>query len=412
MKVEQIYEIVNTMSDEFLGEEPVVKEDLSNVVDIGKAIFDVTNVDNYVKKLLDVIGRMVFVNELYKSKVPNVLMDSWEFGSVCEKVSVNLLEADINESWSLTDGETYNQDKFYSVSANVTFFNHKVTFEIPCSFTDKQVKESFNSVTQLNSFFSMIQTAIENSMTIKLDSLIMRTINNMIGQTLLADASAFTPEGETVVDYGTNSTLRAVNLLYLYNKQFGTSLKVENALTTPEFARFTAYVMNLYIDRLSRMSTKFNIAGLERFTEKDNLRVVLRSELASAHKIYLQSDTYHEALVELPNGYDTVPFWQGNGGDYSFANNSKIHIEVADANVEETGKSEIEIDGVLAIMFSKYAVGVNQYNRRSTEHRNAKAEFWNVWYKTDANYFNALDEDFVVFFIADAPEESEETVGE
>lgn len=412
MKVEQIYEIVNTMSDEFLGEESVVKEDLSNVVDIGKAIFDVTNVDNYVKKLLDVIGRMVFVNERYRSKTVDILFDDWEFGSVVEKISVNMREAEINESWSLTDGETYNQDKFYAITANVTFFNHKVTFEIPCSFAEVQVKESFNNLNQLNSFYSMIETMIENSMTIKLDSLIMRTINNMIGQTLLADATAFTPEGETDVDYGTNSTLRAVNLLYLYNEQFGTSLKAEDALTTPEFARFTAYIMNLYVDRLERMSTKFNIAGLERFTEKENLRVVLLSELASAHKAYLQSDTYHESLVDLPSGYDTVPFWQGNGGDYSFANNSKIHIEVADANVEETGKSEIEIDGVLGIMFSKYACGVNQFNRRTTTHYNAKGEFFTNWAKTDANYFNALDEDFVVFFIADAPEESEETVGD
>lgn len=407
MKVEQIYEIVNTMSDEFLGEESVVKEDLSNVVDIGKAIFDVTNVDNYVKKLLDVIGRMVFVNERYENKLPRLLMDSWEFGSCVEKVSCNLMEATENESWSLTNGQSYDPTVYYQPSINVTFFNHKVTFEIPCSFSENQVKESFNNVTQLNSFFSMIETTIENSMTIKLDSLIMRTINNMIGQTLLADASAFTPSGKTDVNYGTSSTLRAVNLLYLYNEQFGTNLKSEDALTTPEFARFTAYIMNLYIDRLSRMSTKFNIAGLERFTEKDNLRVILLSELAGAHKAYLQSDTYHESLVELPNGYDTVPFWQGNGGDYSFANNSKIHIEVADANVEETGKSEIEIDGVLGVMFSKYACGVNQFNRRVTSFYNPKIETFTNWAKTDANYFNALDEDFVVFFIADAPEESD-----
>ena len=153
MQVAQIYEVVNTISDEFLGEESIVKEDLSNVVDIGKSIFDATSVDNYVKKLLDVIGRMVFVNEIYRSKMPDILMDSWEYGSCVEKISANLQEAAINESWSLTSGETYNQDVYYQPSINVTFFNHKVTFEIPCSFAEIQVKESFNSVTQLNSFF-------------------------------------------------------------------------------------------------------------------------------------------------------------------------------------------------------------------------------------------------------------------
>ena len=56
-------------------------------------------------------------------------------------------------------------------------------------------------------------------------------------------------------------------------------------------------------------------------------------------------------------------------------------------------------------MFSKYACGVNQFNRRTTTHYNAKGEFFTNWAKTDANYFNALDENFVVFFVADAPSE-------
>lgn len=403
MQVAQIYSIVNTMTDEFLGEESVVKEDLSNVVDIGKSIFDVTSVDNYVKKLLDVIGRMVFVNELYRSKMPDILMDSWEYGSCVEKISANLMEAEVNESWNLTDGETYNQDVYYKPSVNVTFYNHKVTFEIPCSFAEIQVKESFNSATQLNSFFSMIQTMIENSMTLKLDALVMRTINNMIGQTLLADATAFTPEGGTL-DYGTSSTLRAVNLLYLYNQMYDTTLTADACLTEPAFIRFTAYIMGLYEDRLSRMSTQFNIEGLERFVEKENMRTVILSELASAHKVYLQSDVYHDGLVELPANYTTVPFWQGNGGDYSFENDSKIYITVSDTDPESvTGKADVQIDGVLGVMFSKYACGVNQFNRRTTTHFNARGEFFTNWAKVDCNYFNALDENFVVFFVADAP---------
>lgn len=405
MKVEQIYSIINSITDEILGESNLVKEDLSNVIDIGKSVFDVTSVDNYVGKLLDRIGRMVFVNQRFAKKMPDILMDSWEFGSVACKVSANLKDATINESWALQDGETYNQDKFYQPSVNVSFFNHKVTFEIPCSFAEEQVKESFKDATEMNSFFSMIETSIENSMTIKLNALVMRTINNMIGQTLLADAAAFTPVDGTL-DYGTSSTLRCVNLLYLYNEQFGTTLKAEDALTTPAFTRFAAYTMKLYRDYLTNMSTKFNIDGLERFTEEANLRIVLLSDLAAAHEVYLQSDVYHDSLVDLPDGYSTVPFWQGSGKTYAFADKSAINITVADATNEVTGKTDISIDGVLGVMFSRYACGVNQFNRRTTSHYNAKAEFFSNWAKTDANYFNALDEDFVVFFMADAPSET------
>lgn len=401
MKVEQIYSIINDITDEILGETAVVKEDLSNVVDIGKSIFDATSVDNYVNKLLDRIGRMVFVNQIYSKKMPDILMDSWEYGSIACKISANLMDAQINESWNLQAGESYNQDVYYAPSVNVSFFNHKVTFEIPCSFGEMQVKESFKDLTELNSFFSMIQTGIENSMTIKLDSLIMRTINNMIGQTLLKDATAFTPAGETEVDYGSTSTLRAVNLLKLYNTAFDTNLAAADALTTPAFIRYAAYILKLYKGYLTNMSTKFNIDGLERFTEIDNLRTVLLGDLAAAHEVYLESDVYHDDMVRLPEGYQTVPFWQGSGVAYDFDSKSTIHIDVADATNELTGKTEIEISGVLGVMFSKYACGVNQFNRRVTTHYNAKAEFYNNYYKTDANYWNALDEDFVVFFIAD-----------
>ena len=55
------------------------------------------------------------------------------------------------------------------------------------SFTEMQVKESFSSKEQLNGFISMLTTSIENSMTVKLDALIMRTINNMVGETIASE---------------------------------------------------------------------------------------------------------------------------------------------------------------------------------------------------------------------------------
>ena len=401
MEVKQIYEIMNSITNELLGESALVKEDLSNIVELGQQFENVVGLDNYVKRLPDHIGRVVFVNRSYNSRVPSVLMDGWEFGSILEKIAARIPEAVENEEWSLQDGASYDPNVFHAPDVYGSFWNKRVTFEIDMSITEDQVKSSFSSVTQLNGFLSMILTAIENSLSIKLDGLIMRTINNMIGQTLLKDAAAFTPVGETDPDYGSASTLRAVNLLKLYNTEFDTNLEAADALTTPAFIRYSAYVLKLYKGYLTNMSTKFNIDGLERFTEEGNLRTVLLNDLAAAHEVYLESDTYHNDMVKLPEGYQTVPFWQGSGVAYDFESKSTIHIDVADATQEVTGKTEIEITGVVGVMFSRYACGVNQYNRRVTTHLNAKAEFVNNFYKTDANYWNALDEDFVVFFIAD-----------
>ena len=144
MKVAQIYELVNQATSEMLGEEVVLAEDLSNVVDIGKAVANTANLDAYVKKLVNHIGKVVFVNRLYAGGVPSVLMDSWEFGSIMEKVSAELPDAHESDSWKLTDGKDYSPDVFYQPKVEAKFFNSRTTFEIPLSFTELQVKESFS----------------------------------------------------------------------------------------------------------------------------------------------------------------------------------------------------------------------------------------------------------------------------
>lgn len=387
MDVKQIYTLMNTVTSEILGKQELVAENLSNVVDIGNEIFNANAVDAYVKSLVNHIGRVIFVNRPYVGSVPSVLMDSWEFGSVLEKIQADLPNAVENVSWELTDGQSYDPNIFYKPKVSAKFFNKKVTFEVDMSFTEMQVKQSFSSVAQLNGFLSMLYNSVDKAMTIKIDSLVMRTINNMTAQTLHAEYPS--------AEYSTKSGIRAVNLLKLYNDKFGTSLTADKAITTPEFIRFASYTMGLYVDRLSKISSLFNVGGKDRFTPKDLLHVVMLSDFQKASMAYLQSDTYHDMYTALPNA-ETVPYWQASGQDYSFADVSDIHVNI------ESGESTAEVNasGILCVMFDRDALGVTNLNRRVTTNYNAKAEFWNNFYKFDAGYFNDLNENFVVFFVA------------
>lgn len=400
MEVKKIYEIINKVSDEVLGKTNIVTDDLTGVVDLGQEVFNQNVVDNYVKSLVNHIGKVIFVNRPYAGKVPSVLMDAWEFGSVLEKISADVPEAEENYTWNLEDGQSYDQDVFHKPTVTAKFFNSKVTFEVPVSITERQVKESFSNAAQLNGFISMIYTAVEKSMTIKADALIMRTINNMIAETVLADAKAFgaTESGDkpgdmTGADLSSASTARCVNLLKLYNDKTGASTKLTaaKAITDPDFIRFASYVMGTYADRLQSISTLFNVGGKERFTPKDMLHVVLLSDFAKAAQTYLYSDTFNRGDVLLPQA-ETVPFWQGSGQNYEFASTSDI-------NVKESGGKTVKISGVLGVMFDRDALGVCNLDRRVTTNYNAKAEFFNNYYKFDAGYFNDTNENFVVFFI-------------
>lgn len=389
MEVKQIYTLINRVSGEVLGKTDIVQEDLTGVVDLGTQVFNANAVDNYVKSLVNHIGKVIFVNRPYAGKVPSVLMDAWEFGSVLEKISADIPEATENDTWDLTDGETYSQDTFHKPTVTAKFFNSKVTFEVPVSITERQVKESFSSAEQLNGFLSMIYSAVEKSMTIKADALIMRTINNMVAETLKADKKAF---GGASVNYAGASTVRCVNLLKLYNENKGTTLTAANAITDPEFIRFASYQMGLYADRMQTVSTLFNVGAKERFTPVDMLHTVLLSDFAKAAQAYLYSDTYNKDQVLLPNA-ETVPSWQASGKNYDFASVSTI-------NVKSASGEAVNVSGVLGVMFDRDALGVCNLDRRVTTTYNAKAEFFNNYFKFDAGYFNDTNENFVVFFVA------------
>lgn len=396
MEVKQIYELINKVSGEVLGRTDIVQEDLTGIVDLGTEVFNQNAADNYVKSLVNHIGKVIFVNRPYAGKVPSVLIDAWEFGSVLEKISADVPEAEENDTWNLTDGHSYDQDVFHKPTVTAKFFNSKVTFEVPVSITERQVKESFSNAAQLNGFISMIYAAVEKSMTIKTDALIMRTINNMIAETVLADAKAFgaAAAGDMAeTDLSSASTARCVNLLKLYNDKTGASTKLTaaEAITDPDFIRFASYVMGTYADRLQSISTVFNVGGKERFTPKDMLHVVLLSDFAKAAQTYLYSDTFNRGDVLLPQA-ETVPFWQGSGKNYEFACTGNI-------NIMESGGKAVKISGVLGVMFDRDALGVCNLDRRVTTNYNAKAEFFNNYYKFDAGYFNDTNENFVVFFI-------------
>lgn len=384
MEVKQVYQFVNDATSEALGSEGLLAEDLSNVVDVGKAIFNASAFDRYVKSLVNHIGKVLFVNRSYRGSAPSVLRDAWEYGSVVEKISSELPEAVENESWELTDGASYDPNVFHQPKVEAKFFNKMTTFEIDRSVTERQVKQSFSNSTQLNAFVSMLFNEVEKSMTIKVDQLVMRTINNMIAETVY---DQFT--GGAITGAGGP---RAINLLSRFNTQYGKSLTADAAILDPDFIRYAAYVMALHVDRLTRMTTLFNVGGKQRFTPKELQHIVMLSEFRAAADVFLQSNTFHDEYTKLVDA-ETVPFWQGSGTDYTFTDTGKIQVVTAAGHTQT-------VTGVLGCIWDRDALGVMSENSRVTTNYNPKAEFTNYFYKRDARYFNDFNENFIVFYVA------------
>ena len=392
MKIEQVYSLVNASTKEILGETDIVAQDLSNIVDIGTSIINSNNIDNYVKSLVDHIGKVIFVNRPYSGSVPSVLMDKWEFGSVLEKISADLPEAVENKTYELSNGVDYSPNVFYKPTVSAKFYNSKVTFEVDMSFTERQVKESFSNAEQLNAFVSMLYNAVERSMTVKVDSLVMSTINNAIAQVV----NHAMPEVENG-DYSQSvSTPQAINLLKVYNDTFTKTLTKTTCLTDTDFLKWCCIMLSTFAKRMSRMSTLFNVGGKPRFTPKEDLNIIMLQDFYANMRVNLASDTYNKEDLLLPTDITTIPYWQGSGDDYG--NNKVAKINVTIKTGESTTKT-IEMGGIMCVMFDRNALGVCNMDRRVTTNYNPKAEFYNNFYKFDCSYFNDLDENFIVFFI-------------
>ncbi len=402
MQINQVYQLLNTAVGETLGQTDLVSENLLNVVDIGDKVFsDMNLVDKYVKSLINHIGKVVFVDRPYKGQAPSVLMDGWEYGSILEKISVEMPDSKVNESWGvdgagLVDGQEYNPNIFHAPkSPRVKFYNKRDTYAIDLSFAAKQVKQSFSSATQLNAFFSMLEGRVAMRRTIDYDNLIMRTINNMIAGTIY---EAYGADDETTLSAGSHA--RAVNLLYLYKQETGdNTVTAQNYLTKPEFIRFASIKMSLWSDRLTKASKVFNVGKLTRFTPKEYQHLVLLSEFEKAARGYLYGDTFHDEFVKLPNA-ETVTYWQGSGESYSLSQTSGIHIVTAHP-VEGSGTNiEVACSNILGVLFDRDALGVTNIENRVYSKFNEVGEFYTNFYKNDAGYFNDYDENFVVFFVA------------
>lgn len=390
MEVKQIWEHVNSVQKEVLGREDLtLNEDLTNIVDIGEAIFNANAYEKYVNKLINRIGKTRFMVHKYNGSAPSILMDAWEYGSIMMKVSMGLFEAKENESWTPEDGHSYDQNIFYAPKGIVTkFFNKKTTFEVDCSFTEKQIKQSFTSPEEMNAFLSMIETSIENTLTVAFDELIMRTINNLVAETVYSDFNS----DNALTDITAGSGVKAINLLYEYNHLFGTSLTVNKAMYDPEFIRFASAEIMKRVSYLKKMSVLFNVGGQPKFTPKDRLHLVMLESFRSNANVYLQSDTFHDEYTELPKA-ESVAFWQGSGKKFAFNDVSKISVKTSSGH-------DVTVTGVLCTLFDTYAAAVTNYDKRVKSHVNNKAEFYSNFYKEDANYMNDLNENCVVFFIA------------
>lgn len=422
MKVNQIASILNTLQTEIIGTADVlVTDDLSNIVEVGKTVLDFTgtdnpNYDNYMNNLIDQIGKVTFVDRVYTSSAPNILKNSWEYGSILMKVratmddGTGLPDAVENSTWklgALSNGTGVNGiyvpgddttdpvtppsvapsplDPFIlsKPSVEAKFYNQRITYEVMITLAREQLKEAFRSAADMSRFFSMIENRIQMKRTLCTDALIMATIRNLIMNKLGAG--------------------KGVNLFTLYNATLPADSKLTSEaefFTSPDAIRFANKTIALYKKYMSEASTLYNDGNYVTFTPASKLKAVFLSEYVKDAEVYLYSDTFHNEFDKL-EGYSEVGYWQGTGDTPNdIANRATVGGYYTDATTGAKSASAITDNPyVLAILFDEEAAAVCCENDRVTSIYNPRAEYTNFFYKWDANYMNDVQENVVVFYL-------------
>ena len=384
MEVTQIADIVNQTTLEVTGNAELSSSDLNKIVETGAEVLDTDDdkmFDNYTKKLIDRIGKVVFVNRPYTGQTPSVMMDSWEYGAILEKIQYEgLPEAEDNDSWNLVDGQSYDPNVFHKPEVSAKFYSERRTFDIEMSFARRQTKTAFTNAAQLQAFFAMIETAISNGMTVKMDSLVQLTLANAVA---------------TIYSNRVAHPVQYYDLVTMYRTATGDStVTPENALVKPEFTRWASMTIKRVVSRMKKLNVLFNQGGKYRHTPADRLHLILHSDFTASAESYLYGDTFHNEFVKLPTA-EEVSFWQGTGTGFAWSDTSKIIVKPSGMN--ET----VTVNNVIGIAWDRDALGVSNLDRRVTTNWNPKAEFTNNWYKFDAGYFNDFNENIAVFTLGE-----------
>lgn len=427
MKVTQIASILNAVYGELLGGETIpnpnynpeatedasnpkvianpnmFKEDLSNIVDVGAKITASTewgnNFDKYVGKIIDKVGRVIFRDRVYSADSLGLRREEFEYGSVLEKIRVEVGDFKLNNKWRMTaggvlpDGTAVAAKSDYShlfdfdepAEVEALYFNILDTFKATICLPKDQMEGAFRNAGDMQRFFGMITNRIMTKFEVALEALDEAAEANFIGAKLY---------------YGKN----VVNLLKLYNTEQSQNLTAAAALEDAAFLRWCVRRIKTDKKLMAKFSGKYNNDGYGTFTPADRLKVFALTDFATAMETVLRSQTYHDNFVAL-DGYKEVAYWQASSSD-DFASRSGINATVV-TKMSGLGKvtsgdvQDVNVTGIVFVMQDIDAVMTGSKQMDVDSLYNPDGRFWKYFYGHDMRFYNDLSENAIIYVIND-----------
>ena len=378
MTFTQIYDTINLLAKEVLGEEAINVVDTSTFVAVGNKILSSdTNKEQFFKALADRIGRVIVSVRSYgRHEVNGVSKSEMEFGCILQKIHYTMPESNTNPAW-IFDTQVNPFDTQNNITVKAKLLVAGGTYAFDTKIPDYQTKTAFINEVNMSAFISGLYTTISNAMDLAIEN-----NNNMAVATGIA------------VALNSNKATVKRNLLKEFNTLYGKTLKQNDCLSDKDFLLYAVNEMIIVKNSMARFSTLFNADGEEKFTPITNLNVEMLSDFDIAIKSRLLASTYNKDLIELPK-YSTVPYWQGTGTGNTFADKSKINVKI------EGKEAATEQSGIICYMHDDMAVSSTIMNEKIASLFNPFADVTNYQHKAYLSYAVDGAENGVVFYVAD-----------
>jgi hypothetical protein len=385
MKVNQIYALINAINKDMWGTTATTVKDLSGLISLGKSLeIDETSTDSFLNKLVDRIGKTVIRTLDLELDFPNLFMNSFEFGAIMQKITVNPFDAIANSDWQI--GEEGFKPTFADIhkpSVTVKYFKDSTTWSYVVTVPESIFFTAFTNESMMNNFIDAIMKALSDSMIMSINNMSRMAIANFVAEKVKANNGV-------------------VNLLALYNETIETPITADDAKYNKDFMKFAGMVIRNYIGYMEEPSTMYNVDGTLRVTKRDNMHVLMLRDFASAYTTMYSADTFNEELTRLPM-YTEVNHWQGaNGGSGTptYENNSKIVVIPSSEDGKEN-PTTITVNGLVCVLADRQSIAVGINKRRVGKFVNNIDDYVNTKTSATISWVNDLSENGIVFVVAD-----------
>lgn len=366
--------------------------------------------DIMFKALLSQCGKIVIDKRTYVAKLPKLFVDTVDWGLFSEHVMIDLSDVMVDEVWNSAGYIPYSaaggpaegsriasiEFGFYKPPVQAKLFKKAHGIMVAITRGYDQLFTAFKGLSEYTEFVTGLFNSVENTIQAKAEVYAFMCVSMGIAKAF-ANGNAYDLRTEYAAAGGAVShDVGGVDTPYT----------AEELLNIPEFQSFMLKRIAETKEYMQRMSALFNDGSFVTFSSEP--RVIMLTKAAMCAKFGVRANTYNEKLLGIGD-YDTAPSWQAaiasaNPTPYNFETASSIsltHDAADEAGLNPDPDEGAELNGVVAVIYDRYAMGVTLDKRQVASQFAASRLTTNLFYHSLVRYQINDSYPIVTFYISE-----------